>query len=197
MKPGFDGIKTYLIWMAFLLLLVTPATYRAMFGVLLVALIVFLIAVVHPDPFIDYLRKSSGIHNDTLTGKLLYAIPANIILWADAIHDRIIPKITRYYPFSEWYKNDMGHVRFIRINAFMKGLKSFAAARHMPISIRVAGKDGPYVSLFAVKVGPYRGGKELFLRNLETALQKKYPDLYVRNEPGGFKILHPADPFGV
>lgn len=194
---SFKEIKSGLILLAMLLLLVIPATYRALWSILLVGILVFIIAIIFPDPLIDFLRKSAQSRNHTLLGNILFIVSAYIILWANAIHERIIPEITRYYLFSEWYKNDMSHIRFKRVNAFMRSLKSFAAARHMPIVIRVAGRDGPYMFLFAVKVGPYPGGKELFLRKLESTLQKKYPDLYVRNAPGGFRILLPAEQFGV
>lgn len=101
-----------------------------------------------------------------------------------------VREITKYYPFSLFYKDRLFHAANKPYSDFMWDIEGTAKKNNVDIKVwngHGFGETAEFYGTFKKRVA----NKDLAKINLEKILQEKFGTVYVRDNPKGFKVLVP------
>lgn len=112
------------------------------------------------------------------------------------LHRLLISFLTRFYPFSLFYRYTLLHADRSDVRRFIDEFEEYAKLKKYPVLV-MSGEIGNPLSSFTLVSRKRRAGvgKEKFLQKFSDCMYKKYPDVYLSSKKRGFRLLVPEKYF--
>lgn len=102
--------------------------------------------------------------------------------------------LTQYYPFSLLYKDRLFHHDNLKVREIMIKFEKIAKKEGINTLVLSGGIEGGMAELIGY-LNKGTKNRQKVLGNLESALQKVYDTIYVRDQGDQFRILIPTESF--
>lgn len=112
-----------------------------------------------------------------------------ISLKLKSIYLAFITYITQFFPFSLLYEGSLVHAQNKSTRILVNRLEGYLKERKLPILIQSGNLRLTLPTFYAVPIGHYKMSKAQYLVKLQEELQKKYQDVFIREDKTGFRIL--------
>lgn len=103
--------------------------------------------------------------------------------------------LTQYYPFSLFYRDKLFHHNNLKVNKLMLRMEKEAKKTGIEIII-LSGSQGETMAEMFGHLDPKTKNKSEIIVSLEIAFQKKWGNIYVRDNEENVRILIPNETFG-
>ena len=110
------------------------------------------------------------------------------------LYHSFITRLTAHYPFSLLYKDRLYHHDNIKVKKFMDNLEKIAKKAGINIFLLKGGIENEIVELIGY-VDSKGKKRQKVLNDLENILQKRFENIYIRDNEDMFKLLIPTNLF--